>query len=743
MKKKFPFYQQLDNMDCGPTCIRMVAKYYGRSYSQQTLRENSYITREGVSMLGISDAAENIGFRTTGVRISFDRFIEEMTFPCILHWEQYHFVVCYGIRKKGFMWGKTNNEEYQIIISDPAQGQYKLTKDEFLSKWISSKSEGYDTGIALMLKPTPEFYESKDERQKEAKNLRYFFQYLTPYKYQFLQLAGGMFLGSILQMLFPFLTQAVVDQGIGNNNLSLITLILIAQLVLFITQLAVEFIRNWIMLHMNTRINIALISDFLIKLMKLPIRFFDTKNIGDIIQRIGDHNRIEAFLTGSALSTIFSLGNFIAFSIILAYYNPGILGVFLLGNTLYVIWILFFMKYRRNLDYKKFSQASAEQGNIIHMVTGMQEIKLNNVEKQYRWKWERIQVKLFKINIKNLALEQYQKIGSVFFSQTTSLFISFLAAKLVVDGDITLGMMMSVSYIIGQLSSPIGQVISFAQSFQDAKISLERLNEIHNKEDEDQSIDLKINYLPDNKSISINDVSFSYDGSDREYVLDNVNLFIPENKVTAIVGASGSGKTTLIKLLLGFYSPIKGNIKIDQTPLNEINQHLWRQKNGAVLQDGFIFSDTIANNIAVGEESIDRTKLIHAVKVANIQDFIEALPLKYNTKIGMDGNGISQGQRQRLLIARAVYKNPDYIFLDEATNALDANNERVILDNLNKFYNGKTVIIVAHRLSTVQHADNIIVLDQGRIIEEGTHCELTDKRGAYYTLVKNQLELGL
>lgn len=743
MKKKFPYYQQLDSMDCGPTCIRMVAKYYGRNYSVQTLRENSFITREGVSMLGISDAAENIGFRTTGVRISFDRFIEDMIFPCILHWEQYHFVVCYGVKKKKRFLGKASNEEFLIMISDPARGQYILTKDEFLRKWISSKSDGYDTGIALMLKPTPEFYEYEDEKKKEERNLRYFLRYLTPYKKQLLQLVVGMGIGSILQLIFPFLTQAVVDQGIGNNNLNFITLILIAQLVLFVTQLAVEFIRSWITLHINTRINIALISDFLIKLMKLPLRFFDTKNIGDIMQRIGDHNRIESFLTGSTLSTLFSFGNFFIFAFILGYYNLSILGVFVLGNTLYIAWILFFMKYRRNLDYKRFSQASAEQGNLVHMVTGMQEIKLNNIEKQYRWKWERIQVKLFKINIKGLALGQYQQLGSVFFSQTTSLFISFLAAKLVVDGNITLGMMMSISYIIGQLSAPIGQVIGFAQSFQDAKISLERLNEIHNKEDEEQTLALKINYIPDNKSISIEDVCFSYDGSDREYVLDNINLVIPQNKVTAIVGASGSGKTTLIKLLLGFYTPNKGNIKIDQTPLQEINPHLWRQKNGAVLQDGFIFSDTIANNIAVGEEVIDRAKLTHAVNVANIKDFIETLPLKYNTKIGMEGNGISQGQRQRLLIARAVYKSPDFIFLDEATNALDANNERIILDNLNTFYKGKTVIIVAHRLSTVQHADNIIVLDKGKIIEEGTHHELTAKRGAYYTLVKNQLELGL
>lgn len=743
MNKEFPYYQQLDGMDCGPTCIRMIAKYYGKNYSVQTLRENSYITREGVSMLGISDAAEKIGFRTTGIRISFDRFLEEMTFPCILHWEQYHFVVCYGIKKKKAFLKKRVDAEYQIFISDPARGQYILTKKEFELKWISSKSEGYDTGIVLMLKPTPEFYEHEDEKRKEERNLGYFLRYLTPYKFQLLQLVGGMLIGSILQLIFPFLTQAVVDQGIGNNNLSFITLILIAQLVLFVTQLAVDFIRSWITLHMNARINIALISDFLIKLMKLPLRFFDTKNIGDIMQRIGDHNRIEAFLTGSTLTTLFSFGNFIIFAFILGYYNLNILGIFIIGNTLYVLWILFFMKYRRNLDYKRFSQASAEQGNLVHMVTGMQEIKLNNIEKQYRWKWERIQVKLFKINIKSLALGQYQQLGSVFFSQTTSLFISFLAAKLVIDGNITLGMMMSISYIIGQLSAPIGQIIGFAQSFQDAKISLERLNEIHNKEDEEQTLDLKINYIPENKNLHIENLSFSYNGSDREYVLEDISFTIPQNKITAIVGASGSGKTTLIKLLLGFYSPNRGTIKVGQILLDDINPYLWRQTNGAVMQDGFIFSDTIANNIAVGEEIINIPKLNHAVNIANIKEFIESLPLKYNTKIGMEGSGISQGQRQRLLIARAVYKNPEFIFLDEATNALDANNERIILDNLNIFYKGKTVVIVAHRLSTVQNADNIIVLDKGQIIEEGIHKELTAKKGAYYTLVKNQLELGL
>lgn len=734
--KPFPSYSQLDAMDCGPTCLRMISKYYGRSFGVQYLREKSFITREGVSMLGISDAAESIGFRTNGVKITFEQLLSEKPLPCILHWNQNHFVVCYDIKQK-------RNCEYEIKISDPAGEKYTLNKAEFLKCWISSRSDGEDTGTALLLEPTPKFYTGDDGLENSGKSISYFFRYLRPYRSQILQLIIGLLVGSILSLILPFLTQAVVDQGIGNNNLDFVTLVLIAQLILFVTQLTVEFIRNWITLHVNSRISISLISDFLSKLMKLPLRFFDTKNVGDIMQRIGDNDRIKSFLTGSTLTTLFSFVNFIIFAVILAYYNLVILGVFVLGNTLYIFWILLFLRYRRKLDMARFSQASAEQSNLVQIVTGMQEIKLNNCEKQQRWKWERIQVKLFKISIKGLALGQYQQMGSVFFSQTTSLLVSFIAARSVIEGDMTLGMMMAVSYIIGQLSGPIGQVIGFVQAAQDAKISLERLNEIHNKEDEEQNIESKINELPNNKTLLIEDLYFSYDGADRDYVLNGINLSIPENKVTAIVGASGSGKTTLIKLLLSFYQPNKGKIKIQDIPVDDINPHLWRQKSGAVMQDGFIFSDTIANNIVVGEDIVDKQKLLHAVEVANIKEFIESLPLKYNTKIGMEGNGISQGQRQRLLIARAVYKNPDFLFFDEATNALDANNEKIILDNLNSFYKGKTVVIVAHRLSTVQNADNIVVMDKGRIIEKGTHKELTDKKGAYYTLVKNQLELGM
>jgi ATP-binding cassette subfamily B protein len=715
----------------------MIAKWYGKSYTLQTLRERSFITREGVSMLGISDAAESIGFHTNGVKITFKQLSEDVPLPCILHWNQNHFVVCYKIKRKG-----RNN--YTISISDPAARKSDFTLSEFLKCWISSKTQGEDTGTALLMQPGPEFYEEKDERSKDrpVKGLRFFARYLRPYKSQLWQLVVGMAVGSLLQMIFPFLTQAMVDTGIGTGNLNFITLILVSQLVLFATQLGVNFIRSWVVLHMNSRVNITLISDFLLKLMKLPMSFFDTKMVGDIMQRIGDHGRIQGFLTGTSLSVIFSFLNFIIFGIILAYYNPLILFVFAIGNTFYVLWILSFMRFRRELDHRRFAQASSEQSTVVQIVTGMQEIKLSNCEKQKRWQWERIQVKLFKISVRGLALGQYQELGSVFFSQATGIIISFIAAKAVVEGNMTLGMMMSQSYIIGQLSAPIGQFIGFAQSLQDAKISLERLNEIHNREDEEQTIDSKLNILPENKTFKIENLYFSYDGADRNYVIEDVNLTIPHNKITAIVGASGSGKTTLVKLLLGYYPPVRGTLNLGEVPVGNLNPHLWRKVTGAVMQEGFIFSDTIAGNIAPGEENIDTERLLYAVKVANIREFIDSLPLGYNTKIGMEGSGVSQGQKQRILIARAVYKNPQFLFFDEATNSLDANNEKMIMENLREFYEGKTVVIVAHRLSSVKNADRIIVLEKGKIAEQGTHEELVSARGAYYTLVKNQLELG-
>ncbi|MBW4763335.1 peptidase domain-containing ABC transporter [Prevotella melaninogenica] len=732
---KFPYYNQLDAMDCGPSCLRMVAKYYGKSYTLQTLRERCFLSREGVSMLGISDAAEYIGFRTIGVRISFEQLIEEGNLPCILHWNQNHFVVCYRIKRH-------KNNEVDLYIADPASKKLIYHKDEFLKCWISQKGNITDTGTALLLEPGPLFNDIDDEKRSSHKDLVFFAKYLLPYKSQFIQLILGMIVGSGIQMIFPFLTQALVDIGIRGRNVSFITLILITQLMLFISQLVVGFIRSWIMLHINSRIDIALISDFLMKLMYLPLHYFDTKMMGDIMQRIGDHGRIKSFLMGTSVNVIFSVFNFIIFNFILGYYNWMILLIFLFGNTLYVIWILAFMKYRRILDIKRFNQSAVEQSKIIQLIQGMQEIKLNNCEKQKRWEWEHIQVKLFKIGVKGLTIGQIQQTGSVFFSQSTSIAISFLAAKAVVDGNMTLGMMMSLTYIIGQVSAPISEFIGFVQSYQDAKISLERLNEVHRKRDEDFNITSKLNYLPEVKNIYFENVTFSYSGAERDYALENITLTIPQHKVTAIVGSSGSGKTTLVKLLQGFYTPNKGNIKIGCTPLKMINPHLWRSKTGSVMQENYIFSDTIAKNIAISTEEIDRERLKHAVQVANIQDFINELPMAYDTKIGMEGSGISQGQRQRILIARAVYKNPEYIFLDEATNSLDANNEKIIMDNLQEFYRGRTVLVVAHRLSTVRNADNIIVLEKGKVVEQGTHEELTVRRGVYYTLVKNQLELG-
>lgn len=730
MIKSFPFYHQLESADCGPSCLRMIAKYYGRSYSIQYLREQAFITREGVSMLGISDAAERIGFRTMGVKITLEQLRAEVPLPCVLHWNQNHFVVLY----------KVKNGKY--YIADPATKKLVYEESELARCWCSTVVEGKDTGAALLFEPGPDFYDREEEDTRTGKGLSFFFRYLTPYRRELFQLVLGMLTASILQLILPFLTQSMVDTGIRDGNLSFITLILIAQLVIFVAKLSVDFIRSWILLHVNTRINIALISDFLAKLMRLPLHFFDTKMVGDIMQRIGDHNRIETFMTGSSISTLFSFVNFIVFGFVLAYYDLTILGLFLVGNGLYVAWILAFMKYRRELDIKRFAQAAGEQSNLFQLVTGMQEIKLNNCETEKRWEWERIQVKLFKISIKGLALQQYQQLGSVFFNQTTNILISFLAARAVVSGEMTLGMMMSLTYIVGQLTAPIEQFIGFARSFQDAKISLERLGEIHQKEDEEQTLALKTNRIPEERMLWVEDVCFSYDGADRDYVLEHVSLAIPEHKVMAVVGASGSGKTTLVKLLLGFYEPNKGTIRVGNVLLKDMNPHVWRAHTGCVMQDGFIFSDTIARNIAVGAESIDKERLLHAVTVANIREFIDSLPLGYNTKIGMEGNGVSQGQRQRILIARAVYKDPEFIFLDEATNALDANNEKEIMEHLHRFYRGRTVVVVAHRLSTVRDADNIVVLDKGRVAEEGTHEELTAKRGIYYELVKNQLELG-
>ncbi len=729
---KFPHYSQLDSRDCGPTCLRMISKYFGRTFSLETLRERSEYTRQGVSMLGISNAAESIGFKSLGAKLSFQELCEA-PLPCIVHWNQNHFVVVYKIKRIG--------KRIKIYVADPAARLAAFTPEEFNQSWISTKSGGEDKGIVLLLEPTPEFYVEPGEKVNRT-GFGFLYSYVKPYKQFILQLIIGLIFGSLIQLILPFLTQNIVDIGIGTKNINFIWLVLIAQMVLALSTASVNFIRSWILLHLGARINISLISDFLIKLMRLPVGFFDTKMTGDLMQRIGDHKRIQTFLTGSSLNILFSFFNIVIFGIVLLYYNIAIFSIFFIASGLYILWISMFMKRRRELDYKSFTQNAANQSSVIQLITGMQEIKLNTCEKQKRWEWERIQAKLFKISTKGLALGQYQEAGGTLINQFKNIIITVVAANSVIKGDLTLGMMLSVQYIIGQLDAPISQIIGFVQQTQDARISLERLAEIHGKDDEEAVDNSLITEIPKDKALLINNLSFKYAGSGEEYVLRGINLTIPSGKTTAIVGVSGSGKTTIIKLLLGFYPPSRGVLLLGENNLNELSMTSWRKQCGVVMQDGFIFSDTIANNIAPGAEFIDKQKLGRAVEIANIKDFIESLPLKYNTKIGQEGVGLSQGQKQRILIARAVYKDPQFIFLDEATNALDSNNEKVIMENLDEFFIGRTVIIVAHRLSTVKNADKIVVLDKGQIIEEGTHQELTTSKGAYFQLVKNQLELG-
>jgi ATP-binding cassette, subfamily B, bacterial len=728
--KKFPFYKQLDTMDCGPTCLRMICSYYGKNYNLQYLRDITYQDREGVSLHAISEAAENLGLRTLAVKVDYMTLVDEVPLPCIAHWKHNHFVVVYKATKS------------HVWVADPGKEKLKYTRAEFEKGWLATVQDGTGEGILLALETSPEFFDLPEPPKEKKLGAKFIWAYLRPYRPMLFQVILGLFLGSFLMLIFPFLTQAIVDIGIGTRDLSFIYLILLAQLVLFVSSTAIAAVRSWLLLHIGARMNIALLSDFLIKLTRMPIRFFESKMIGDLLQRMSDHYRIELFLTSNGLRTMFSMLNLIVFGIVLLIYSQLIFGVFFAGSLIYIAWSLFFIKKRRIIDYKKFEAHAANQNALLEILNGMQEIKLQNSERRKRWNWERVQAKLFKTNVEGLAIEQYQTIGASFVNELKNIIISFLAAKSVIDGDLTLGMMLSVQYIIGQLNVPLLEFIQFLQSAQDASISLERMGEIHNKNDEIQAAEQQTAYIPEHGDFEFKNVWFRYGDSSAPWALKDISLKIPRGKVTAIVGSSGSGKTTLVKLLLRFYETNQGDISIGKTSISGIANRFWRSRCGAVMQDGFIFSDTIANNIGVSEDMVDRAKLLKAVHIANIQDFIEDLPLGYNTKVGASGIGLSQGQKQRLLIARAVYKNPEFLFFDEATNALDAENEKVIVENLNEFSQGKTVIVVAHRLSTVKDADQIIVMEKGELVEIGNHQTLTEKRGRYYQLIKNQLELG-
>ena len=735
----FHFYKQLNAMDCGPTCLRMVAKHYGRHYKIDTLRQKAGFSKAGVSLLGISETAEKVGFRSRGVKITYEQ-LKEVQLPCILYWDQNHFVVLISISKN------------KAKVANPAHGIENYKFKEFSDHWISSETKGNEqTGIALLLEPTPAFYQEEGEKERKL-NWKLILQYLAQSKWQITQVFAALLITSLIQLIFPFLTQSIVDTGIDAQNLQYVVIVLIAQLTLTFSKTIVDFIRSRLLLRISNILNLQILSDFWIKLTKLPLSYFDVHHTGDTLQRIGDQRQIQSFLTGSALNTLFSVFNFIVYAIVLMIYNVQLFFIFMIGSIIYFGWIQFFLKIRRKINYQTFYLSAKENNATLQLIQGMQEIRLNNAEKQKRWDWENIQASVFKLNFKNLNYNQWQQAGATLINQVQDLAISFIVAKLVIDWQLTLGAMLAVQYIIGQLSGPVNQWVGFVQSAQDAKISMERLNEIHQLDEEEDPNKVYTTQLPDDKSILFNNVSFTYPGAGNEPVLRDINLHIPEGKVIAIVGVSGSGKTTLLKVLLKIYHQYEGEIRVGAVEkgskrrgglkFENIDNHLWREMCGAVMQDGYIFNDTIARNIAVGQEEIIYSRLMSSCETANILSFIDSLPNGFFTKLGAEGVGLSQGQKQRLLIARSVYKNPAYLFFDEATNSLDANNEKEIVENLNKFFKGKTVIIAAHRLSTVRNADKIVVLEQGEIVEEGTHADLTELRGKYYELVKNQLELG-
>lgn len=723
-------------MDCGATCLKMVAKQYGRDYSINRLRRICETGKQGVSLYAISNAAEQIGLSSLGVKVKAED-LHEAPMPCILHWKESHFVVLHKIKRSKF------------TVADPAtSGLMTLDEDTFRDMWHGKDNK---EGVALLLEPTPDFHKSEEERTEQKKNKvtwSTLFSYLFQHKGYFFQILLGLGAASLFQLLIPFLTQGIVDRGVNMQDIHFVYIALIAQFVLMLGKTVVEFSRQGLLLFISTKINLSLLNEFWKKLMRLPISYFDTKQTGDIMQRIGDQHRIEKFLTGNSINILFSIVNLLVYSVVMLMYSVSVFLIFLAGSILYIVWISVFLRERRKLNYKQFALASRENSATLEMVQGMQEIKMHNAETPFRWKWENMQRGLFGIGFKNLSLNQIQNAGALFINEGKNLLVTAIVATSVIKGDLTLGAMLAIQYILGALNQPVQQFIGFIQEFQDAKISLERLNEIHAEEDEPQATQTpKISIKKTTIGISIENLVFGYYSGEDERVLKNINLSIPAGKITAIVGMSGSGKTTMLKILQKYYDEqYKGKIIVqyerNEKELKQIIPMIWRDKVGSVMQDGYIFNDTIAKNIAVGVEYPDMERLEYAAHMANIKEFIDDLPMGYYTKIGMEGTGISMGQRQRILIARAVYKDPEILLFDEATNSLDANNEKVILENLESFFEGRTVVVVAHRLSTVKNANKIVVLENGEIMEEGTHQTLTALRGKYFELVKNQLELG-
>jgi len=726
----FPHYQQHDVMDCGPTCLQIISKFYGKLFNIEKIRSFSQIGKSGVSLLGISKAAETLGIQAVGGNMTFEKLEQQAVLPCIVHWRKNHFVVVYKIRRN------------KVYISDPASGLHTYSREEFLTNWAYTSIQSKAAGIVMLLTPTPAFYQAEETAAAQGQGISQLLGHIFQYKSLLRQLLAGLVVGAGIQLLLPFFTKALVDVGIRDHDLSFVYVILLGQLFITLGQTAVELMRGWILLHITARVNVAVLSDFLHKLLRLPLSFFDTKLTSDILQRIEDHKRIEALLTSTSLNTLFSLLTFSVFGVILYSYNAVICGIFMAGSLLYFGWVYLFLAKRKQLDFKRFEISAQNRAKTLQLINGIYEIKINDCGTQKIWEWEGIQAKLFQFNVRSLALTQYQQIGSTFLNQAKNIFVLFLATRLVMDHRMSLGDMMAIQFIVGQMNGPIAQLAVFLQTYQDARISMERLGQVQALEEEEAPSKDYVRLLPTGRGLTLQNVSFVYPGAGNKPTLKNLSFSVPEGKTTAIVGASGSGKTTLLKLLLRICQPSDGQLLVEDTPLERISPQHWRQHCGIVMQDGFIFSDTIGNNIALDAEHRSPAAIEHALHIANLEQYIRTLPLGLHTKIGEDGKGLSGGQRQRILISRMVYKNPDYIFLDEATSALDAHNERVIMERLNEFFTGKTVVIVAHRLSTVKNADNIIVLNNGEVTEQGSHEALVRQRGYYYELIKNQLELG-